>query len=196
MERTRPVRAREVPKLARPDYYCLPSIKELEAMTEEQLRAIKNLTVGHKVYGKVMFPGETDVRGIDLDEVVTIGWRAIQVYVDDDPKKPAIGKGLNKKAEVELHGVTPLPPKDASEEWRPTRAEMEAFALQLETNTRHDEDVTWIGLDVDTYVWRFAVRHWTIYGFSEGKQTTKLEGMPTRALVAAAATSTATATAT
>jgi hypothetical protein len=64
--------------LNRPDYYTMPALDDLiECLEEEEndegvmrkICPVENFVVGREGYGNVMFPGETDVAGLNLDEI-------------------------------------------------------------------------------------------------------------------------------
>lgn len=48
--------------------------------------------------------GETDVRKLDLDSAVQFNHREVIVYMDER-RKPPVGQGLNKPAEITLLNV-------------------------------------------------------------------------------------------
>ena len=56
------------PVLRRPDYYIIPPIHDKVAKDGSCL--VQDLVVGRYAYGNVMFPGETDVAGMDLDSIL------------------------------------------------------------------------------------------------------------------------------
>ncbi|GJT59290.1 nuclear pore complex protein NUP96-like protein isoform X1 [Tanacetum coccineum] len=58
----------------------------------------QNFKVGRHGYGSVTFFGETDIRWLDLDEIVKFRRHEIVVH-EDETTKPEVGKGLNKAAE-------------------------------------------------------------------------------------------------
>lgn len=62
---------------------------------------VENFTVGRYGYGNVCFLGVTDVAGIDLDSVVFILRKQIEVY-PEGTQKPPQGQELNKPAIVSL----------------------------------------------------------------------------------------------
>ena len=96
------------PKLTRRDYYTLPSMNELGQMSDEELRQVKDFTIGRKGHGKIEFSGLTDVRGLDLDSIVLICESkpgVIQVYPEDYGKVPKVGQGLNKQAIITLDQI-------------------------------------------------------------------------------------------
>ena len=55
------------PKLNRKGYFCEPRIEELKTWTAEQLSKCNNFTVHHQKHGSVEFPGQSDIRSLDLD---------------------------------------------------------------------------------------------------------------------------------
>lgn len=62
-----------VPRLTLPQYSTIPSIAELRARARnepESLARVQDFTIKAQDLGEVMFPGETDVRGLDLDAIV------------------------------------------------------------------------------------------------------------------------------
>lgn len=62
---------------------------------------VENFTVGRYGYGNVCFLGVTDVAGIDLDSVVFILRKQIEVY-PEGTQKPPQGQELNKPAIVSI----------------------------------------------------------------------------------------------
>lgn len=77
--------------LRRPDYYTLPSLNELvELMDENGECWVENFVVGREGYGNVIFPGKTNVSGLNLDEIgeflsytksVTVYWSLEMCHV-------------------------------------------------------------------------------------------------------------------
>ena len=68
--------------LSRPGYETVPSMEELRTMAEDQPSGeliVDDFTVEREGYGKVTFLGETNVYGLNLDEigkfVVTVGYQ-------------------------------------------------------------------------------------------------------------------------
>lgn len=96
-----------MPKMQSLDYYTSPPIEELA--TKERVEPgfcchVKDFVVGRKGYGSVKFLGETDVRNLDLESLIKFNYREVIVY-SDESKKPQVGQGLNKPAEVTLLNV-------------------------------------------------------------------------------------------
>ncbi|XLS52214.1 hypothetical protein HN51_012891 [Arachis hypogaea] len=93
-----------LPILHSPGYYTKPSLEELvaqELLDPGYCTRVPNFTVGRLGYGSVRFLEKTDVRGLDLDQIVKFYKHEIVVYSDENDK-PAVGQGLNKAAEVVL----------------------------------------------------------------------------------------------
>lgn len=93
--------------LTRPQYYTVPTLDELEKLKEDGKCFVKGFTVGRVGYGNVYFPEKIDVSGLNLDEIVHIRYREVVLY-PDEMKKPAVGQGLNRRAQITLDGVSPV----------------------------------------------------------------------------------------
>ncbi|KAL3515830.1 hypothetical protein ACH5RR_022732 [Cinchona calisaya] len=96
-----------LPKIQSVDYYTKPTIEELAA-SERAVPGfcgrVKDFVVGRQGYGSMKFLGETDVRGIDLESLIQFNHREVIMYMDAS-KKPPLGQGLNRPAEVTLLNV-------------------------------------------------------------------------------------------
>nr|XP_019068099.2 nuclear pore complex protein NUP98B-like isoform X4 [Solanum lycopersicum] len=96
-----------MPKLQRADYYTVPPIEELLLKEKEEAGFcchVKDFVVGRHGYGSIKFLGETDIRKLDLDSAVHFNHREVIIYMDES-KKPPVGQGLNKPAEITLLNV-------------------------------------------------------------------------------------------
>ncbi|CAN6321288.1 unnamed protein product [Urochloa humidicola] len=92
------------PVLRSSEYFTRPSLDELverEASDPGYCSRVPNFIIGRDGYGQVRFLGNTDVRGIDLNDIVRFGKHSVVVY-EDETGKPPVGHGLNKAAEVSL----------------------------------------------------------------------------------------------
>ena len=80
-------------------------MSELSTMvdTEGNLN-VENFTIGRQGYGNIFFPGMTNIKGMNFDDIVFFRHKEVIVYPDDS-KKPELGQGLNKKAQVTLDKV-------------------------------------------------------------------------------------------
>uniref|UniRef100_A0A251VCY0 Putative peptidase S59, nucleoporin, Nuclear protein 96 n=1 Tax=Helianthus annuus TaxID=4232 RepID=A0A251VCY0_HELAN len=111
---------------------------------------VQNFTVGRYGYGNVRFFGETDVRWLDLDQIVKFRRHEIVVY-EDETVKPSVGKGLNKAAEVTL-----ILQKDSS---------IEKLKLSAE-----NQGAEFISFDTIRKEWKFSVQHFSRFGLSDDEE--------------------------
>ncbi|UIZ20485.1 hypothetical protein KXD40_000782 [Peronospora effusa] len=144
------------PTLKNEDYYTIPSYDRLQAMTDGELSQVDKFTVGCRGLGAVEWIGKTDVRHLDLDELVFFEKKEVIVYKDDE-KKHTRGTGLNKPAIVELLGIFP-PRKSTSPE---------KYKERVKQRTQ-DIGATFLDYSVDKGIWRFRVEHFSRYGFEDG----------------------------
>ncbi|GMF22639.1 unnamed protein product [Phytophthora lilii] len=147
--------ASSCPVLKNKDYYTIPSYERLQAMTDHELSQVEKFTVGCRGLGAVEWIGKTDVRNLDLDELVFFEKKEVIVYKDDE-KKHELGKGLNKPAIVELLGIFP-PRKSASPE---------KYKERVKQRTQ-DIGATYLDYSIDKGIWRFRVEHFSRYGFDD-----------------------------
>lgn len=73
----------------------------MSKMTEAALSRIDNLEIGRYDRGSVKWEGLTDVRGLDLDQIINIEQDGVAMYPDRE--KPKVGDELNKKAVITLN---------------------------------------------------------------------------------------------
>ena len=93
-----------LPVLQRSSYTVVPSLLEMARMSEQELSQVTDFRIENE-HGSITFTGNTDLRGLDLDELVEITRGAVTVYpphVEDRGGKPPVGQGLNKKAIIRL----------------------------------------------------------------------------------------------
>ncbi|WVZ55633.1 hypothetical protein U9M48_006271 [Paspalum notatum var. saurae] len=93
-----------LPMLRSSGYFTKPSIDELverEVADPGYCSRVPNFIIGRAGYGQIRFFNNTDVSGIDLNEIVRFDKHYVVVY-EDETGKPPVGHGLNKSAEVTL----------------------------------------------------------------------------------------------
>ena len=73
-------------------------------MTNLELENVKNFTIFNE-YGKIVFPGYTNLKGLNIDEIVDISDRTISVYKTDPNIFHDRGEGLNKKAFITINNL-------------------------------------------------------------------------------------------
>ncbi|KAF7634524.1 Peptidase S59 domain-containing protein [Meloidogyne graminicola] len=155
-------------KLTRPEYYSEPKIEDLECLFNQNGVCIieGGLTIGRLGYGSVFWKGPLELtEPLDLDEIVHFRNKEVIVYPDES-KKPEIGFGLNKPAEVSLDNVWPIdsktkmPIKDADELRKMNfRGKLERLCLRMDAN--------FCDYLPATGTWQFQVQHFSKYGFQE-----------------------------
>lgn len=155
--------------LTRVGYYTIPSMDELAQMTDDCGECIvHNFTIGRKGYGSIFFEGEVNLANLNLDEIVHIRRKEVIVYLDDE-KKPPIGEGLNRRAEVTLDGVWPMDKTTRSLIKTPERLAEMNYENRLEAASRkqgaHFKDYR-----PETGSWVFKVDHFSKYGLQESDE--------------------------
>lgn len=143
------------PVLKNGDYFTRPSYDRLQRMTDRELSEVDGFTVGCKGLGSVEWIGKTDVRHLNLDELIFFEKKEVIVYKDDDHKHE-LGTGLNRPAIVELLGV--FPPRKSSS--------AEAYREKVKERTS-DIGATFLDYSAATGIWRFRVEHFSRYGFDD-----------------------------
>ncbi|KAM7537618.1 hypothetical protein Aperf_G00000065908 [Anoplocephala perfoliata] len=164
-------------RLSKPSYYMFPTLDELDDLIDESGRCVvQDLVVGRQSYGHILFPGLTDITGIDFDEVVHIRRREVVVYPDDTVKPPQ-GYGLNRKAEVTLDGIWPTDKTTREFIKSPQRIAGMKFDERLEKYTQK-MDATFIEYRPDTGSWVFEVKHFSKYRLDDSDEENESETHP------------------
>ncbi|XP_065058419.1 nuclear pore complex protein Nup98-Nup96-like [Rhopilema esculentum] len=153
--------------LKRPEYYTIPSTKELNKMDLSDGKClVENFIVGREDYGEVKFLGTTDVKDLNLDKIVFFRRREAEVYPDDYTNKPEVGKELNKKSEISLHKVWPNDKTSHTPIKSPERLKKSGFIERLEEKTSA-LGAMFLDYKPDQGTWVFQVEHFTRYGLNE-----------------------------
>ncbi|XP_054715876.1 nuclear pore complex protein Nup98-Nup96-like [Uloborus diversus] len=150
--------------LTKEGYFTVPPQSELE-MDADGNCFVTDFTVGRIGYGKVIFPGRTNVAGLNIDEIVLFHKREINVY-PNDKEKPSIGEGLNRKAVVILEGIWPTDKTTHSPIKDPERISSSGYAEKIASRTSR------IGAKFIDYIpvtgsWIFEVDHFSKYGLED-----------------------------
>jgi len=149
-----------VPKLTKGDgYEVKPSLAAMADMSEADLAAVSGFEVSRGGFGSIAWEGAVDVRGVDLDSVVSIEARDVAVYdaEEEDGTKPPEGSKLNRPAIITMYDIFP---KDggasASGE---ARSKMEK-KIAKSTKKMGAELISY---NPATGVWKFRVKHFSRY---------------------------------
>jgi nuclear pore complex protein Nup98-Nup96 len=148
--------------LTREDYYTVPALDVLDDLcVEGEHLSVQDFVVGRKNYGKITFCGETCVKDLNLDELVSIEHMEVTVYPNDE-NKPPVGEELNKKALINLDRIWPTDKTTREPITDPDRLQLMKYTEKLERST------TKIGARFVDYLpetgsWKFEVDHFSKY---------------------------------
>jgi len=145
-----------VPKLTRSGYAVVPSLEEMESMSEAELATVPGFTISRAGIGSVSWDGSVDVRGVDLDEIVTINHKDVGVYdeAERNGTKPEVGDKLNRRAVITMFDVFPKEGSDA--------AAIEKFERKIAKSTK-GMGAELVSYDSSSGVWKFRVPHFSRY---------------------------------
>ncbi|KAJ6293367.1 hypothetical protein OIU78_025359 [Salix suchowensis] len=158
-----------MPKLRRSDYFTEPRIQELAAKERAKpgfCRHVKDFVVGRHGYGSIKFLGETDVRRLDLESLVQFNNREVIVYMDDS-KKPPVGQGLNKPAEVTLLNIKCFDKKTGRQFTEGPKIEKYKEMLKRKAE---DQGAEFVSYDPAKGEWKFKVNHFSKYMLEEEEE--------------------------
>lgn len=162
-----------LPTLQSSDYFIEPSLSELatrELIDPGYCSRVKDLKVGRHGYGYVKFTGETDVRLLDLNQIIKFSRHEVVVY-EDESTKPVVGQGLNKAAEVTLTLQIRL-----SSDYGEDRSREVARKLRLSTER---QGACFISFEPSIGEWKFLVHHFSRFGLSGDEEEDMIMDDPT-----------------
>jgi nuclear pore complex protein Nup98-Nup96 len=147
-----------LPKLTKPGYEVSPSIEDMKRMSEADLATVAAFSVRRTGVGMVEWEGAVDIRGADLDSIISIEPKAVEVYSVEEEQgtKPAIGSKLNRPAIITCYNVFPQAGRNASEEQRNRYAQKVA----MRTTNMGAELVDY---NKNSGVWKIRVQHFSRY---------------------------------
>ncbi|XP_054270044.1 nuclear pore complex protein Nup98-Nup96 isoform X2 [Macrosteles quadrilineatus] len=155
--------------LRRVGYYTIPSMEQLANLLDEEGHCVvDNFTVGRYNYGNIFFPDSFDVSGLNLDDIVHFRHKEVTVYPDES-KKPPLGEGLNRAAQVTLDRVWPLDKVKREPISDPAALE----ELDYEATLRHacaKMGARFKEYRSQTGSWVFKVDHFSKYGLSDSDE--------------------------
>ncbi|KAK6923288.1 Nuclear pore complex protein Nup98-Nup96-like, autopeptidase S59 domain, partial [Dillenia turbinata] len=155
-----------MPKLKHSDYYTVPRIQELAAKERAEpgfCRRVKDFVVGRHSYGSIRFFGETDVRRLDLESLIQFDNREVIVYMDES-KKPPVGQGLNKPAEITLLNIKCFDKKTGQQCTEGPRIDKYKEMLKKKAEGQGAEFVSYDPINGE---WKFRVNHFSAYKFED-----------------------------
>ncbi|XP_075888144.1 nuclear pore complex protein Nup98-Nup96 isoform X4 [Nelusetta ayraudi] len=155
--------------LRRVGYYTLPSMEDLADMLDGNGNCVvENFSVGRKGYGSIFFPGEVNVTGLNMDEIIHFRRKEVIVY-PDEKNKPPEGEGLNRRAEVTLDGVWPNDKTTCTQIRSPERLSDMNYEGRLERASRK-QGARFLEYRPETGSWVFEVAHFSKYGLQDSDE--------------------------
>ncbi|CAH2047407.1 unnamed protein product [Thlaspi arvense] len=151
-----------LPKLRHAEYFTEPRIQELaakERVNPGYCGRVKDFVVGRHGYGSIKFLGETDVRKLDLEMLVQFNNREVVVYMDES-KKPPVGEGLNKPAEVTLLNIKCIDKQSGKQVKEGPRVEKYKEMLKRKAE---EQGAQFLSFDAVSGEWKFKVEHFSSY---------------------------------
>ncbi|QRV91192.1 nucleoporin [Ceratobasidium sp. AG-Ba] len=149
------------------EYWMKPSLKELQAMSHDQLVSVPNFTVGRYGYGQIKFLSPVDlttvyaISGIP-EKTVLFEEGACTVYPDESQKAPR-GEGLNVPAEISLEKCWPRDKATRA----PIKNRNDPAWQRQERKLSKMKDTEFVGLEPENGTWTFRVPHFTRYGLGD-----------------------------
>ena len=146
---------KNLPILSNHNLWTKPSIEAMEGMTEHELTRIEHFQIGHYGIGSVTWPGLTDVRFLNIDEIIVFKKGAVTLFPNEDLKPPQ-GTGLNKTAIIELL----VRPRNIE-----VARKYESRYVEEMRKLTVGNGAEFLSYDLDT--WRFRVEHFSTWGIDE-----------------------------
>lgn len=141
-----------VPTLTKKGYSTNPSFEIIRKLPSSELTRVKNFQI-YNEYGSILWLGETNILGLNLDSLVNIEHRFVEVYPNHE-EKPQRGKGLNKTAIITLNNI------------RPKKDSRKDFAQYLKDLCKKN-DSTFVEYNEEDHQWTFQVHHFSRYGLPD-----------------------------
>ena len=151
-----------LPKLTKDGYVISPSMHTLSTMSESELASVTNFSIERVGIGSIAWDGAVDIRGVDLDAIITIKPKDVSVYEKQEElgTKPMEGSKLNRPAIITFHEVFPKDGPGASAEAKKKLDQK----IQKHTKKMGSELIMY---DSEKGIWMFRVPHFSRYVFDE-----------------------------
>ncbi len=148
-----------LPICANHNLWLKPSLEAMEGMTEQELARVEHFQIGQYGVGSVTWPGLTDVRFLNIDDIIVFKKGSVTLFPDED-LKPPVGTGLNKTAIIELF----VKPKNVDLAKKYQARYVEEMRKLTESNGAEF-------LSYDLEAWRFRVEHFSTWGILDSEWT-------------------------
>ncbi|KAI6654471.1 Nuclear pore complex protein Nup98-Nup96-like [Oopsacas minuta] len=148
--------------ITRSDYFTVPPCSEIIQHLSPNLHLIvEEFTIIRKGFGEILFPGSTNITGLNLDQTVFIEEKEVTVYPIES-LKPEYGIGLNKEAIITLRDVWPIDKSTRKPIYDPDKILAYRYYEKVEKCT-DKLGAQFIDYDIETGVWKFKVDHFSKY---------------------------------
>ncbi|KAJ1727566.1 hypothetical protein LPJ61_004504, partial [Coemansia biformis] len=150
------------------EYWMRPPLEDLRVMSTQQLRAVRNFTVGRVGVGQVSFNKPVDLTSVGslsaiAGSVVLFDDRVCTVYPDESNKPPR-GQGLNVPATISLHDCWPVDRTTGEHIVRMDDPRVRKHIRRL----RKIEETDFVDFVGGT--WIFRVEHFSRYGLDDNEE--------------------------
>jgi len=138
-------------------------------MGEVELATLSGFKVSKEGIGSVEWEGKVDVRGVVIDQVVSIAPKAIAVYEEEEKRgeKPKEGEMLNRPAIITLMGIYPKGAGENGVDLGLLDAETkDKFRRKIEKSTKK-MGAEFIRFDMEDGIWVFRTLHFSRYGLDD-----------------------------
>lgn len=150
------------------EYWCSPSIEELQTLPLRQLAEVPGFTIGRKGYGVIRFelPVDltafwSDLKGNLFGNIVKINKNhTVEVYPNGSVP---LGTGLNVPAIITLEKVFPITRRKVALSSAEKDIEHRLFVKKL----KELKDMEFVTYDPINGSWTFKVQHFSIWGLVE-----------------------------
>jgi len=126
---------------------------DLERLSSEEIRHVRDLTISRPGVGKVTFHGETDCTDMDFERIVQLEVGEVLVYPESNVKPPP-GTGLNKAATVTMYQCWP---PNGSQMLKDVKSQ-ERYKNKIREMTEQKQAL-FLDYDCATGIWKFSVDH-------------------------------------
>ena len=134
-------------------------------MSDVEIATLSNFVVEKIGVASVAWDGAVDIRGIDLDSIISIEPKDVSVYEEQEKAgtKPPVGTKLNRPAVITFHDIYPKGGADASVEVK------SKFEKRIQKNTKA-MGAELIQYDGEKGIWMIKVPHFSRYAFMDDSE--------------------------
>ena len=115
------------PILTKKNYVTEPDFFKISKMSKKELQIIEKFSIANE-FGKIEFPGFSDLTFLNLDDIINIDFKFISVY--QNCEIPIIGQKLNREAILYFYQFF------IDEDYSQNHGEFEKYMEMLEENCR------------------------------------------------------------